>query len=428
MVKQLAILSVAVCLVATSVQAEQVSKGAYIAIAGNCVACHTVEGGAPYAGGLKMAVPMLGTIYTTNITPDPETGIGNYSFEEFDAAMRFGVAKDGHYLYPAMPYPSYAKMHEDDMRALYDYFMNDVAPVVQPNIANEIPAVLNWRWPIAVWNFLFLDDRPYIDKASQDAAWNRGAYLVQGLGHCGACHTPRGLFFQEAAYDETDGEFLSGAELDHWSASSLNGDINSGLGRWSLAETEQYLRIGKNTHSTAFGTMVEVINSSTQHLSDDDIHAMAVYLKSLPPWREEDAKPFSYDPTEADNLSQMDFNTPGAAIYYRECISCHMHDGSGQNTLQPSLAGNPAVLDPEPASLINITLNGSLRLIVDNQPETYNMPELRHLMSDQEVADVLTYIRSSWGNRAAPVSREQVAEIRAATDPLQHDIVVLRMQ
>ena len=173
------------------------SRGEYVARLGNCVACHTVEGGEPYAGGLKMAVPKLGAIYATNITPDPETGIGNYSFEDFDDAMRKGIAKDGHHLYPAMPYPSYAKMTEDDMRAVYDYFMNEVEPVVLANPASEIPAVLNWRWPLAIWNVMFGKLDSYQIEDDQSEVWNRGAYLVQGLGHCGACHTPRGIAFQE---------------------------------------------------------------------------------------------------------------------------------------------------------------------------------------------------------------------------------------
>ena len=190
---------------------QQMSRGEYVAIAGNCAACHTIEGGAAYAGGLKMAVPMLGRIYTTNITPDPEHGIGSYTFEDFDAAMRDGIAKDGHYLYPAMPYPSYAKMTEEDMRALYDYFMNEVQPVAEPNRAAEIPGLLSFRWPLGVWNALFLDDEPYAGKTSEDEAWNRGAYLVQGLGHCGACHSPRGMFMQESGYDDSSSEFLAGA-------------------------------------------------------------------------------------------------------------------------------------------------------------------------------------------------------------------------
>ena len=174
--------------------------------------------------------------------------------------------------------------------------------------------------------------------------------------------------------------------------------------------------------------MVEVINSSTQYLTDDDLYAIAVYLKSLPPWREQGAEPYRYDPAETERLRKMDFSTQGADIYYRECIWCHMPDGSGLNKFQPTLAGNPAVLDPEPASTINVTLNGSLRLVVDGKPEPYDMPPMRELLTDEEAAAVISYIRTSWGNKAAPVTVEEVAQMRASTDPVRNDIVVLQMQ
>ncbi len=407
---------------------QEMSRGEYLARAGNCVACHTIEDGKPYAGGLKMAVPMLGAIYTTNITPDPETGIGNYTYEDFDVAMRLGVAKQGYNLYPAMPYPSYAKINEEDMRALYDYFMNEVEPVNQPNLENEIPWPLNMRWPLAVWNMLFLDDETYVAKPDQSDAWNQGAYLVQGLGHCGACHTPRGLMFQEAGMDETSADFLSGAVLDHWSASSLNGDINSGLGRWTEDEVFEYLKTGKNMHTTAFGTMVEVINNSTQYMTDEDLRGMAVYLKSLPAVREKDAIPYEYDDTTAQQLANYDFSARGADTYYEYCVWCHMADGGGMNKYQPSLAGNPAVLDPASDSIINLILNGSLRVVIGGEPENYDMPHYRVLLNDQEVADVSTFIRNSWGNKASAVTPQQVSTIRYATDPTHHDIVVLRMK
>ena len=172
------------------------SPGEYAARAGNCVACHSIPGGKAFTGGLKMMTP-LGAIYSTNITPDPETGIGAYTLEDFDHAVRLGVAKDGHRLYPAMPYPSYAKLRPEDVKALYDYFMKSVPAVKQPDQPSEIPWPLSMRWVLAIWSTVFADDRTYADKPGHAAAWNRGAYLVQGLGHCGACHTPRGPLFNE---------------------------------------------------------------------------------------------------------------------------------------------------------------------------------------------------------------------------------------
>ena len=413
---------------AQSSTALEASRGEYVVRLGNCVACHTVEGGKPFAGGLKMAVPKLGAIYATNITPDPETGIGNYSFEDFDDAMRKGIAKNGHRLYPAMPYPSYAKMTVDDMRALYDYFMNEVEPVNLADQASEIPAVLNWRWPLAVWNVMFGKLSTYQVEDDQSEAWNRGAYLVQGLGHCGACHTPRGIAFQEKTLDEDRSSFLAGAQLDHWSASSLNGDINSGLGRWSEADIVEYLKTGKNRFGTAIGTMVEVINNSTQHMTDDDLMAMAVYLKSLPAVAEAGDAPYAYDAAAEVALSSMSLDEPGSATYFNYCLSCHLYDGSGHGEHMPPLAGNPILLDPDGSSLINVTLNGSLRVIAEGRPEHYDMPYFRSSLSDKEIADVISYIRKAWGNNAPAVSKADVTAMRDATDPTMNDVVVLRMK
>ncbi|MEX2365109.1 MAG: cytochrome c [Pseudohongiellaceae bacterium] len=414
---------------AAQAQAAGLSHGEYVARLGNCVACHSTVEGEPLAGGLEMAVPFLGSIYATNITPDPATGIGEYSFEEFDRAMRTGVARDGHRLYPAMPYPSYAKMSEQDMRALYDFIMNEVEPVNQPNLPSEIPAWKSPRWPMAVWNMLNLDSTPYIPDDSQSETWNRGAYFVQGLGHCGACHTPRGLLFQEQALDESGSEFLAGAALDHWYASSLNGDINSGLGRLDEADIVEFLKTGHNRFGTAFGTMVEVINNSTAHMSDADLNAVAVYLKSLPALNEAGETPWNYQPGDAESLANFNFDRPGARNYWEYCSSCHVTDGSGYYPFQPPLAGNPVVMDPDPSSLINITLNGSLRVFTENGPDVNDMPYFRQLLTDQEIAEVLTYIRNAWGNSAPAVGVEAVTEIRGATDPTRNDVIfVLRMK
>lgn len=409
-------------------QGPPVSKGEYLARLGNCVACHTVEGGEPFAGGLKMAVPMLGNIYATNITPDKEHGIGDYTFEDFDNAMRLGFAKDGHNLYPAMPYPSYAKITEDDMRAMYDYFMNEVAPASVPNIPNEIEGIKSWRWPLSVWNFLMLDEDRYESDPDQSEEWNRGAYLVQGLGHCGACHTPRGIMMQEKGLDESDDAFLAGAPLDHWSASSLNGDPNSGLGRWSEDDVFDFMKTGKNQFGTAFGTMVEVINNSTQYMTDEDLRAMAVYLKSLPAVNEKDAEPWQYDSASTDKLTSFDFSETGSQVYYEYCASCHGYDGGGHDTHMPSLAGNPVVMDPDPSSLINLTLNGSLRVVINGNAETFDMPYFSGLLDDQQIADVVTYMRKAWGHDADAVDVTAVTEIREATDPHNKDVVILRMK
>jgi mono/diheme cytochrome c family protein len=240
----------------------------------------SVPDGQPFAGGLKMGTP-LGIIYATNITPDKETGIGNYTLAEFDNAVRRGVARDGRRLYPAMPYPSYAKLSDSDVKALYDYFMRGVQPVHQPNQKDELKWPFNLRWPLAFWNAVFLDDQPYRAKPAFDPVWNRGAYLVQGLGHCGSCHTPRGAAMQEKALDEGRGLYLSGAALDGWKASSLRGDLSTGLGRWAEQDIVEFLKNGRNIHATVYGSMMDAFNDSTQFMSDADLAAIARYLKTL---------------------------------------------------------------------------------------------------------------------------------------------------
>src|SRR5665213_3304936 len=259
---------------------DLVKQGEYLAHAADCVACHSAPGGAAYAGGRGMGTP-LGTIYATNITPDLQTGIGRYSLADFGAALRRGVARDGHRLYPSMPYPSYARISDTDVAALYAYFMRSVKPIHQINRPAAISWPLNIRWPLAIWDGLFLDQGVYHAAPDHDAQWNRGAYLVQGLGHCGACHTPRGWLFEEKALTQAKRVYLSGASLDNWSAADLSADSTFGLGRWSEAALVQFFKTGHNVGGNAFGSMIDVINYSTQYLTDADNAAMAHYLKSL---------------------------------------------------------------------------------------------------------------------------------------------------
>ena len=414
---------------AAQAQAAGISQGEYVARLGNCVACHSTPEGAPLAGGLKMAVPMLGNIYSTNITPDQANGIGQYSFDQFDRVMRTGVARDGHRLYPAMPYASYAKMSQQDMQALFKFLTEEVKASNQANIAEEIKGIRDVRWGMGIWNMLALDKSPYKVDSSKSDNWNRGAYIIQGLGHCGACHTPRGLLMQEKGLDQTDGEFLSGAPLDHWMASALNGDVNSGLGRWDQKDVVDFLKTGHNKFGTAFGTMVEVVNNSTSHMSDTDLQGMAEYLKSLPARREANATPYVASAAESEQLKKLDFSKPGARVYYEYCSNCHVTTGAGYAPYQSPLAGNPVVMDKDASALINLTLNGSLRVFSGNGPDVNNMPYFRQLLTNQQIADAITFVRSSWGNAGSAVSAAEVAAIRQATDPSRNDdIYVLRMK
>lgn len=403
------------------------ARGEYVARLGNCVACHSVPDAPPFSGGLKMATP-LGAIYTTNITPDKNTGIGGYTLEDFDGAMRSGIAKDGHHLYPAMPYPSYAKMSEEDMKALYHFIMKTVPPANVPNRPSEIPFVWRQRWPLGIWNALFAEGGRYQVNPRQNAAWNRGAYLVQGLGHCGACHTPRGWGFNEKGYSEKNDEFLMGAPLDNWSAPSLRQDVNTGLGAWTPRDTIELLKTGHNRFGTAFGTMTEVINNSTQYMTDGDLDAIATYLHSLPGARGKKNATFIYDGTTEQNLKAHKYDAPGALVYAQQCMTCHRPDGRGFAPYLPPLAGNPVIQDPSPASLINIVLNSSLMVAVDGIPDAYRMPQYRVLLNDQEIADVVTFVRRGWGNAASPVTAPDVARLRKETNPAGDPVQILRMK
>lgn len=401
------------------------SKGEYLARAGDCVACHSARGGKAFAGGLRMGTPM-GAIYSTNITPDPQTGIGNYSLEDFDRAVRSGIAKDGHRLYPAMPYPSYAKIGDDDLKALYTFFMKEVPPVNQANTPNEISWYLSPRWPLAMWDYVFAPKSAYAARADHDAVWNRGAYLIEGLGHCGACHTPRGFGFQEKALDAGSASFLQGAELDAWSAPNLRGDLRTGLGAWSVDDIVTFLKTGHNDRAAVFGSMLDVINNSTPYLNDDDLHAMAVYLKSLPATAQQAA--FAYDEATARDLRGAKPKSEGAAVFLGACAACHGVDGKGQAPFMPALAGNPAVLDGNPSSLINLVLNGADPLVVKGVPDAYRMPQFRVQLNDEQIAGVLSFVRGAWGNDAAAVTSDKVKTLRPATDPSNDRVIVLKMR
>ncbi len=388
---------------------QLVARGEYLATAGDCVACHTASGPA-FTGGLKMTTP-VGAIYSTNITPDKQTGIGEYTYDDFARALRQGVARDGRHLYPAMPYTDYAKISDDDMHALYAYFMQGVTAVHHQNKPSDIPWPLNMRWPLAIWNKFFLNDKPFAADPTQSAEWNRGAYLVQGLEHCSACHTPRGIAFQEKATDEKGADFLTGGTLEGWHAPDLTGNVKSGLGRWSVDDLQTFLKTGRTDESAAFGSMSEAIEHSTQHLTDADLHAMAVYIKSLKSSDPQAKPPATTDSTTAA-LIHGDLSQTGAADYINSCSACHRLDGKGYAKTFPALAGNPVLLSDDPSSLISIVLQGGKMPVTTQSFTGLTMPDFGWRLSDQQVADVVTFIRSSWGNNAGKVEAKQVAAIR----------------
>ena len=396
---------------AASGDAAMVARGAYLAKLGDCFACHSAPKGKPFAGGLAMTTP-LGKIYTTNITPDPETGIGRWSERDFEGALRRGVSKDGHNLYPAMPYPSFAKVSDDDVAALYAYFMKGVAPVHQSNRTSDIPFPLNMRWPLTAWNWVFLDKTVYQYKPGKDEAWNRGAYLIQGLGHCGSCHTPRGYGFQEKASDERNSAWLSGALIDGWYASNLTGNQRVGLGSWSTQEISTFLKTGANGHATAFGSMTDVVNNSTQAMTDNDVDAISGYLKSLPDPSHANVVSYVYNGTATSATLTQPATSAGAKVYTVYCMHCHAVDGKGVAPFLAPLAGNPNVLEGTPTSLISVTLNGTGALVIHGIPAPYPMPAFSKVLDDQQIADVLTFVRSGWNNDAAAVAVSEVAKLR----------------
>ncbi|ARP86716.1 c-type cytochrome [Bordetella genomosp. 9] len=403
---------------AAGADTQLIRQGEYLARAGDCVACHTTKDGKPFAGGLPFDTP-IGTIYSTNITPDKDTGIGNYTYEDFDRAVRHGVAKDGSSLYPAMPYTAYAKVRPEDVKALYAYFMHGVQPVSQANRDNDIPWPLSMRWPLRIWRAMFAPEPVGDDAAAApagagaDAQVLRGKYLVEGLGHCSSCHTPRGFALQEKALTDADGTaFLSGGVVEGWLAKNLRGDVNSGLGSWSKEDIVAFLKGGRNGHSAAFGGMAQVVQDSTQHMSDADLNAIAAYLKTLSPAGHDDGAKLAYDDATAQALRRGSDKSDGAMTFLNNCAACHRSSGKGYTETFPQLAQSSTVLSADPTSLIHIVLKGAEMPWTKAAPTHYAMPGFDYRLTDKEVADVVTFVRNSWGNKAPAVTAEQVAKIR----------------
>ncbi len=389
----------------TPSDSEQITRGEYLAHLGDCAACHTATGGRLMAGGQDIDTP-FGIIHSTNITPDANTGIGGYSFEQFDRAVRKGVAADGRNLYPAMPYPSFAKIDQADMRALYAYVMHAVAPVNQANRENDLPWPFSMRIGLSLWNMAFLDDQEYKPDPARSAQWNRGAYIIEGFGHCGSCHTPRGLAFQEKAMSARGadgGSFLAGGSVDAWHAPSLRN-------LWPAPEIAQFLKTGRNSHAAAYGSMTEVVHFSTQHLTDDDLAAMAEFLNSLS--SSEAASPGPPGPAPgAQQTAQVLYGTRGGLGYVQFCSACHRLDGRGVVDLFPTLADNPSVQSRDSSSVIHVVLSGWKSAETQRYPRSFGMPNFSSL-SDQELAEIVTFVRSSWGNQGAVVGPDQIRNIR----------------
>lgn len=389
---------------------ELIQKGEYLARLGDCTSCHTSDPQAPFAGGIPFDLP-IGTLYSPNITPDKQDGIGHYTLEDFDNAVRYGIRKDGKSLYPAMPFPDYAVITEEDIAALYAYFMHDVKPAAIERTPEKIVWPLSMRWPLTAWRLMFAPTPHDFDTQKYaDPEIARGAYLVQGLGHCSSCHTPRGIALNEEAYDESNPKFLMGSNVpvDGWMPINLRGDDITGLGRISVDDLATLLWTGRSEHNAVFGGMREVVDNSLQYATKEDITAMAKYLKTLPPVNPNNP-PFIYNEATHKALASGDDAARGAAVYLDSCAACHRTDGLGYAEVFPALAGNPAVQDPSPLSIIKIITHGSSLHGTQNANTTFMMPdEFKTRLSEQEVADVATFIRTSWGNQGLPVSTDEV--------------------
>lgn len=406
--------------------AAEIARGAYLAKAADCAGCHTAAPrvtqpsvapvlAPPFAGGLGMASP-FGTIYSSNITPDPHVGIGGYTYDDFARALREGVAPGGKRLYPAMPYPSFAKISDEDLHALYAYFMHGVQPVAVAAPETRLPFPFSQRWALMFWDWAFVPSGPFKPEAGRDAQWNRGAYLVQSLGHCGACHTPRGPAYEERGYTESSTVYLTGGTNDHWFAPNLTADPGSGLGRSAPADIAAFLKQGHGGGLITFGSMVQVVEDSTQYLRDADLAAIAAYLKSLPPRAQSGL--FNGRSRAAQQTAQAlktgDVEHPGAGIYATYCARCHQADGAGVPRKYPRLAGNPAVLSASSASLVRLLVEGGGSPHTEDGPEPRKMPSFAGKLDDDEMAHVLTFIRNTWGNAAAPVTAHDVSSVRGA--------------
>ena len=374
-------------------RAVQVSRGAYLARAGNCMACHTASAGRAYAGGRAIQTP-FGSIYTSNLTPDRQSGIGNWSADDFWRALHNGKSRDGRFLYPAFPYPNYTKVTRVDADALYAYLMT-LTPVRQDNQANTLAFPFNQRVLLAFWRTLYFTPGEYAAEPARSAQWNRGAYLVQGLGHCAACHTGRDALGGSLARHDLGGASIPGSG---WYAAAL--------GQTDDGELARLLKTGVSTRGAVFGPMAEVVSASLQHLSDLDTEAMAAYLDTVA--RGAPAALETGVRVTGDSAAMLQ---QGAALYRRHCAECHQDQGQGQPGVYPALAGNRA-LSAAAVNPVRMVLNGGFPPSTAGNPRPYGMPPFGHGLNDQEVAAVVSFLRTSWGNAGTLVSPVDVARLR----------------
>jgi len=400
------LLSTGAALAAPADNGELIKQGEYLSRLGDCSACHSLPGKPAFSGGLAIE-SNLGTIYSTNITPDKEHGIGNYSEQQFSDAVRKGVLPDGKRLYPAMPYPDYAKISDNDMHALYTYFMQGVKPSAEQPPETSLSFPFSQRWGMRFWNWAFASDKAFRPVGGASAEVNRGAYIVESLGHCGSCHTPRGIGMNEKAFDSDDKRFLSGGSLNDWEVPSLRG-----LPRWTEQETIDYLATGRNDKAAVGGEMTSVVEHSTSYMSETDLKAIAAYLKFLggnPSLSASDGKAASA--TEA-KLTAAKNLTSGERLYLDNCSACHFVTGKGAPGVFPQLDQATLVNAGDPTGLIHTILAGAQQPSTAKAPSTLAMPGFAARLNDEEVAQLATFIRQGWSNKAAAVKADDVKKVR----------------
>jgi len=377
---------------------ELIARGEYLTLVGDCAACHTAQGGPRFAGGRVLPTP-FGNIPAPNITPDPATGLGDWSFAEFWQALHSGKGRHGELLYPAFSYTSFTKVSRDDALAIFAY-LKSLPPVDRPSSPLGLKFPYDVRSGLTAWRALYFREGVYQADPQQSAAWNRGAYLVQGLGHCNECHVAR-----DALGGMNGQHALSGGQIpaQDWYAPDLSMQANGGLAGWSEQDVVDLLKTGQSSKGVAFGPMAEVVTRSTQHLRDDDLHAIAIYLQSLPA-----RSPSAVAATDGN----MSPSVSGKKIYDAECADCHGKDGTGIAGVYPPLKGNSAVLEPSGINAVRMVLLGGFAPTTVANPRPYSMPPFAQKLNDVEVAAVVSYVRHVWGNQATAVPARDVGKYR----------------
>ncbi len=380
---------------------ETIEKGEYLARAGNCIACHTVPGNPEYSGGRRIATP-FGNVYSSNLTPDNETGIGQWSDADFWRAMRHGISRDGRRLYPAFPYSNYSRVKREDSDALFAY-LKSLPAVRQPQPEPQLRFPYNTGLALRLWRALFFKPGRFEADPQRSTAWNRGAYLVEGLGHCNACHTARGFLGNSLA----SAEYAGGpVPMLGWDALPLTN--SQPMSDKRASEMARLLKHGVSERNVTSGPMAEVVFHSLQHLADDDIAAMVTYIRSLPPGQ----TPASEQGLQVGEQRKALLMKQGAPLYSEHCADCHGEKGEGHPFQYPALADNQSVVADSANNIIRSLMYGGFGPSTKGNPRPYGMPPYAQQMSAEDMAAVLTYIRNAWGNEAAAVSPLQIRRLR----------------